>query len=60
MGALLCQMSDNNTTFKIGTGFDDQQRENPPAIGSVIKFKCMEFTQAGVPRFPVFIGERLE
>lgn len=60
MGALICQMLDTSIVFKVGTGFNDRQRENPPSIGSIIKFKCMEFTQAGVPRFPVFLGTRLE
>ena len=60
MGAITCQMPNCTWTFNIGTGFTDTQRENPPAIGSIVKFKCMEFTNAGVPRFPVFLGERIE
>lgn len=38
-------------TFKIGSGFSDQDRENPPAIGSNIMFKYSGLTSKGVPRF---------
>jgi DNA ligase-1 len=38
MGAIMCK--DNlGVLFKIGTGFTDQQRKNPPKIGSKITFK---------------------
>lgn len=62
MGAIECKLLNNNTfTFNIGTGFTDKQRESPPAVGTIIRFKCMEgVTDMGVPRFPVFISERLE
>jgi DNA ligase-1 len=38
VGALLMKEKDG-TEFKIGSGFDDNQRKNPPAIGSVVTFK---------------------
>jgi DNA ligase-1 len=60
MGALLCKIPGTEITFKVGTGFTDKQRDNPPIIGDVIKYKCMEFTEKGVPRFPVFIGKRVD
>lgn len=44
--------------FKIGTGFDDKQRENPPPIGSKVTFKFQELTKGGIPRFPVFMRVR--
>jgi DNA ligase-1 len=57
MGALLCEMPDG-TIFKVGTGFTDKQRENPPSIGSKITYKYQELTKAGVPRFPAFVAAR--
>lgn len=38
VGALLMKEKDG-TEFKIGSGFDDDQRKNPPPIGSVVTFK---------------------
>lgn len=38
-------------TFKIGSGFTDKERENPPPIGSEITFKYSGLTSTGLPRF---------
>lgn len=54
MGSLVCQM-DNNITFKIGSGFSDKQRINPPKIGDIVTFKYKEFTKNKKPRFSVFL-----
>ncbi len=54
MGALLMQEKDG-TEFKIGSGFDDKQRKNPPKIGSVVTFKFQGRSTNGVPRFPIFL-----
>lgn len=40
--------------FKIGSGFSDYQRANPPDIGTIITFKYNGLTQAGIPRFARF------
>ena len=53
MGSILCQM-DNKKIIKIGTGFKDKDRENPPQIGSLISFKFRGFTKNGLPKFPSF------
>ena len=37
--------------FKIGTGFSDSDRENPPPIGSIITYKYSGLTSKGTPRF---------
>ncbi|MFT7008359.1 MAG: DNA ligase-1 [Colwellia sp.] len=37
--------------FKIGSGFTDKERHQPPAIGSLITFKYNGKTKAGIPRF---------
>jgi len=57
LGALICQ-NKSGQQFKIGTGFTDRERQAPPAIGSTITFKYQELTDAGVPRFPVFMRIR--
>ena len=43
--------------FKIGSGFTDEQRLNPPVIGSKIEYKYLGKTAKGVPRFASFIKE---
>lgn len=40
--------------FKIGSGFNDHERNEPPAIGSLITFKYNGKTKAGIPRFARF------
>lgn len=57
LGALLVQLADG-TEFAVGTGFSDAERGNPPAVGSVIMFRYQELTEAGVPRFPSYVGVR--
>jgi DNA ligase-1 len=57
LGALQVELADG-TRFKVGTGFTDAQRENPPEIGTVVTFRYQELTRAGVPRFPSFLRER--
>jgi DNA ligase-1 len=43
--------TDEGIIFKIGSGFTDKERHQPPAIGSLITFKYNGKTQAGIPRF---------
>ena len=45
-------------TFSVGTGFSDAQRQNPPAVGSLITYRYQEMTDRGVPRFPSFVRVR--
>ena len=45
-------------TFKIGSGFSDKERKNPPPIGSIITFKYIGKTQKGVPKFASFLRIR--
>ncbi len=59
LGALLVRLS-NGTEFAIGTGFSDRERENPPAIGSTVTFRYQELSDTGVPRFPSWVGVRLD
>jgi DNA ligase 1 len=57
LGALLVQMPDG-TEFSVGTGFSDKEREDPPPIGAVITYRYQELSEAGVPRFPSYVGVR--
>lgn len=59
MGALLVRLPDG-TDFAIGTGFSDRERENPPAIGATVSFRYQELSEAGVPRFPSWVGVRID
>lgn len=61
MGALLVKAVNHeqqDTVFKIGTGFSDQQRENPPPVGGLITYKYFGLTSNGVPRFASFMRVR--
>ncbi len=62
MGALLVQgvseIQLKGRQFRIGTGFSDQERETPPAVGSIITYRFQGYTKSGLPRFPVFLRER--
>ncbi len=44
--------------FRIGSGFTDQQRMNPPKIGTVITYKFYGLTKSGTPRFASFLRIR--
>ena len=57
LGSLLVALS-NGTQFKIGSGFSDLQRENPPPVGAVITFKHYGSYQSGTPKFPSFLRIR--
>jgi DNA ligase-1 len=54
LGAIRVQTNDG-VIFNIGTGFSDDERKNPPKIGSLITFKYIGKTSRGVPRFASFI-----
>ena len=59
LGALICELADG-TKFNVGTGFSDAERDAPPAIGAVITFRYQELSDDGVPRFPSYVGERVD
>ncbi len=54
MGALKCQTK-TGKILKIGSGFTDQQRQNPPIIGSEITFKYYGLTNNKKYKHPVFL-----
>ena len=53
MGYLICKTPEG-TEIKIGGGFTDKERRNPPKVGSTITYKYFEITKSGKPRFPVY------
>ena len=53
LGAVWVEL-ENGKMFKIGTGFSDNERKNPPPIGSDITFSHQGFTEKGLPRFASF------
>ncbi len=59
VGALLVRMA-SGARFAVGTGLSDLERSNPPAAGTVIRFRYQELSDAGVPRFPSYLGIRAD
>jgi DNA ligase 1 len=57
MGALLVETKDG-VRFKLGTGFSDAVRANPPAVGSQVSYAYRNVTPQGKPRFASFIRVR--
>lgn len=55
MGALRVELPQTRTRFKIGTGFSDDIRENPPPVGALITLKHYGFYPSGIPKFPSFL-----
>lgn len=52
LGAITCE--NQRGQFRIGSGFKDRDRENPPPIGSIITYKYRGLTTHGKPRFATF------
>ena len=59
MGALICKM-ESGKQFRVGTGFSDAIRNNPPKVGSIITYRFQELTKDKLPRFPSFVGPRID
>lgn len=58
MGSLLVKNTDG-IVFKIGTGFTDEERSSPPAIGDIITYQYIGETKNKVPRFASFLRVRV-
>ena len=62
LGALLVEMpaADEKPAqrFKLGTGFTDAQRQNPPAVGSQVTYRFRGLNDSGIPRFASFMRVR--
>jgi DNA ligase-1 len=59
LGALVVRLG-SGKEFSVGTGFSDRQRESPPPVGTTITFRYQELSDAGIPRFPSFVGVRTD
>ncbi|WP_293645225.1 DNA ligase [Thiolapillus sp.] len=57
VGALQVEI-EGGKRFYIGTGLSDQDRRDPPAIGSLITFRYHGLSSAGIPRFASFMRVR--
>ena len=57
LGALRVKRCSDGQEFKIGSGFTDTIRKNPPKIGRKVTFKFMGLSNSGIPRFPIFMRE---
>jgi DNA ligase-1 len=63
LGSMLVQYRNAQSKtiqFKIGTGFSDEERNNPPPIGSTVTFRHFGYTKGGVPKFASFMRIRNE
>jgi DNA ligase-1 len=59
LGALEVELRDG-TRFSVGTGLSDAERESPPPVGTLITFRYQELSRDGVPRFPSYVGVRID
>jgi DNA ligase-1 len=55
LGALWLEMADG-TRFHVGTGLSDEERKNPPPLGTLVTYRYQELSRDGVPRFPSYVG----
>ena len=59
LGALEVELR-SGVRFSVGTGLSDAERENPPPLGAIITFRYQELSRDGVPRFPSYVGVRVD
>ncbi|MEM7257076.1 MAG: DNA ligase, partial [Pseudomonadota bacterium] len=57
LGSLLVENKEG-VRFRIGSGFTDKERANPPPIGSIITFRYQGRTNSGKPRFARYLRTR--
>lgn len=54
LGSLVLQTPEG-VRFKLGTGFTDAQRRNPPPVGATVTYRYRDLTPSGKPRFASFV-----
>jgi DNA ligase 1 len=59
LGALRVR-TDDGREFSLGTGFTNQQRHDPPPVGSTVTYRYRDLTKTGLPRFASFLRVREE
>jgi len=57
MGALMVETPEGKR-FKLGGGFSDAQRNDPPAVGSWVSYRYNGTNPSGLPRFARFLRVR--
>jgi DNA ligase 1 len=57
LGALVVQ-TPAGLRFKLGTGFSDAERRDPPPIGAQVTYRYISLNPSGVPRFASFLRVR--
>lgn len=58
-GALWVQMACGKK-FKVGSGLSNKDRRSPPKKGTIITYKFQEYTNSRTPRFPTYVGIRID
>ncbi|WAR12909.1 DNLI-like protein [Mya arenaria] len=58
-GALWVKMACGKK-FKVGSGLSNKDRRSPPKKGTIITYKFQELTNSGSPRFPSYVGIRID
>ena len=59
LGALEIRLADGKL-LRLGSGFSDEQRKNPPQPGAVVTYRYRDLTANGLPRFATFLRVREE
>lgn len=57
LGALRVR-NEQGIEFSIGSGFTDNERSNPPPIGSIVTYQYHGYTNSGLPRFASYLRLR--
>ncbi|WP_434354813.1 DNA ligase [Parasalinivibrio latis] len=57
LGSLIV-VNKEGSTFRIGSGLTDEERKNPPMVGSVVSYRYNGYTSGGLPRFARFMRVR--
>ena len=57
LGALQVETPEG-LAFKLGTGFSDAQRRDPPALGTWVTYRFRDVNPSGIPRFASFLRLR--
>ena len=57
MGALLVEMP-SGPQFRLGAGFSDAQRADPPPVGTWVTYRFRGTHDGGLPRFASFVRVR--
>lgn len=63
LGALVCKDIESGVQFNIGTGFDDETKQDiwnrrSEVLGHITKYKSFKIGVKDAPRFPVYLGLR--